>query len=223
MDMLVNNVRIAKAVCAALQTRPVSHVVYISSDAVYKDSREALTEASCAEPESLHGVMHLTREVALKQAYAGPLAIVRPTLVYGYEDPHNGYGPNRFRRLAADGKNIVLFGEGEELRDHVYVADIAAMVRLILIYGSSGLANAASGTVTSFRELANHAASAFGAASTITSVPRKGPMPHGGYRHFNNSAVLAAFPGFRFTPWREGLSEVYHRQLKEAQGCHYQS
>jgi hypothetical protein len=27
-------------------------------------------------------------------------------------DPHNGYGPNRFRRLAAAGQEIVLFGEG---------------------------------------------------------------------------------------------------------------
>jgi nucleoside-diphosphate-sugar epimerase len=36
-------------------------------------------------------------------------------------DPHNGYGPNRFRRLAAGGEEIVLFGEGEERRDHVQV------------------------------------------------------------------------------------------------------
>ena len=30
-----------------------------------------------------------------------PVGILRPTLVYGANDPHNGYGPNRFRRLAA--------------------------------------------------------------------------------------------------------------------------
>ena len=47
------------------------------------------------------------------------LAILRPTLIYGAGDPHNGYGPNRFRRLAATGKPIILFGEGEERRDHV--------------------------------------------------------------------------------------------------------
>ena len=28
------------------------------------------------------------------------LCIVRPTLVYGANDPHNGYGPNKFIRLA---------------------------------------------------------------------------------------------------------------------------
>jgi nucleoside-diphosphate-sugar epimerase len=40
-------------------------------------------------------------------------------------DPHNGYGPNRFRRLAAAGQEIVLFGGGEERRDHVLVDDVA--------------------------------------------------------------------------------------------------
>jgi len=48
-----------------------------------------------------------------------PLAILRPTLVYGAGDPHNGYGPNRFRRLASANQPIVLFGEGEERRPAV--------------------------------------------------------------------------------------------------------
>src|SRR5438477_2838285 len=61
-EMLIENVRMAAAVCAALVTRPVAHVVYISSDAVYRDSRELLSESSCAEPGSLHGAMHLVRE-----------------------------------------------------------------------------------------------------------------------------------------------------------------
>jgi nucleoside-diphosphate-sugar epimerase len=125
--MLRENVEMAAAVCAALKARPVAHVVYISSDSVYKDSSQPLTETSCAEPASLHGIMHLAREVALREAHPGPLALVRPTLVYGLDDPHNGYGPNRFRRLAAAGKDIVLFGEGEERRDHVDVEDIAEL------------------------------------------------------------------------------------------------
>ena len=29
------------------------------------------------------------------------LAIVRPSAIYGLADPHDSYGPNRFRRLAA--------------------------------------------------------------------------------------------------------------------------
>lgn len=95
LAMLRENLVMAEAVCTALRKRPVSHVIYISSDAVYEDSREPITEITSAAPSSLHGAMHLTREIALREAFSGPLALVRPTLVYGLDDPHNGYGPNR--------------------------------------------------------------------------------------------------------------------------------
>jgi UDP-glucose 4-epimerase len=206
--MLLENLRMAEAVSTALVQRPVAHVVYVSSDAVYKDSDGPLNETSCAEPGSLHGVMHLAREVLLKNVFAGPLALVRPTLVYGFDDPHNGYGPNRFRRLAAEGKEIVLFGEGEERRDHVFVDDIAELIRRILVQRSSGVVNAVSGEVASFRTLAEFCAAQFKSGSKIKGSPRSGPMPHNGYRPFAPSAALIAFPGFRFASWRDGLSAV---------------
>lgn len=211
LPMLRDNLVMCEAVCKAAKARPPAQVVYISSDAVYKDSMEPLGEDSCAEPASYHGVMHLAREVALRQEYAGPLAIVRPTLVYGLDDPHNGYGPNRFRRFAAEGKEIVLFGEGEERRDHVDVQDIAELVRLIILHRSAGVANAVSGEVVSFRELAEHAAAAFSPRVAVKGSPRSGPMPHNGYRPLSNRAAREAFPGFRFKGWREGLSAVHAR------------
>jgi UDP-glucose 4-epimerase len=213
LSMLADNITMISAVCEALRARPVAHVIHIGSDAVYKDAATPLTEASCAQPDSFHGVMHLAREVALRQSYAGPMALVRPTLVYGADDPHNGYGPNRFRRLAAEGREIVLFGEGEERRDHVFVEDVAELVRHIVLHRSQGVANAVSGEVVSFRTLAEFAAAEFGGRSRVIGSPRSGPMPHGGYRPFDNGAVLKAFPGFRFRSWREGLAEV-HRQVR---------
>jgi len=217
LRMLIENTHMAQAVCNALKTKSVDHVIYISSDAVYKDSPKALTEDSCAEPGGIHGVMHLTREVALSQEYAGPLAFVRPTLVYGLDDPHNGYGPNRFRRLAAAGEDIVLVGEGEEQRDHVDVNDIAELVYLMVMHRSSGVANAVSGEVVSFKELADQASVAFAAHVKVTGSIRNGPMPHNGYRAFDNATVLNAFPGFRFKNWREGLSALHQRQREETQ------
>jgi UDP-glucose 4-epimerase len=204
--MLLENMRMGEAVCAALKHQPVAHVVYVSSDAVYKDSSEALSESSCAEPGSLHGVMHLAREVMLRSEFSGPLALVRPTLTYGIDDPHNGYGPNRFRRLAAERKEITLFGDGEEQRDHVAVADIAELVLRVVLHRSTGVVNAVSGDTVSFRTLSEFVAAQFTPPVAIKSSPRVGPMPHNGLRPFAPSAALAAFPGFTFTPWREGLA-----------------
>src|SRR5258706_2003914 len=130
--MLIDNLRMAEAVCAALAAQSIAHLVYISSDAVYSDDANPVTERSCQQPSSLHGAMHLAREVMLQTAFKLPLAILRPTLIYGAKDPHNGYGPNRFLRLAAKGEAITLFGEGEEMRDHVHIDDVAMLVIAVL-------------------------------------------------------------------------------------------
>ena len=115
-----------------LSAAPVAHVVNISSDAIYADGPVPLTEETPAAPTSLHGAMHLAREIALRAELRVPVAMLRPTLIYGAADPHNGYGPNRFRRLAAAGQEIVLFGEGEERRDHVAVDDVAEIALRVL-------------------------------------------------------------------------------------------
>ncbi len=73
--------------------------------------------------------------------------MLRPTLIYGAADPHNGYGPNRFCRLAAAGEEIVLFGEGEERRDHVAVEDVAEIAFRVLMRRSRGVLNLATGDV----------------------------------------------------------------------------
>jgi nucleoside-diphosphate-sugar epimerase len=151
---LVKNLRMMEQVCAALQSRPVDHVVYVSSDAVYADEANPVSERSTCQPSSLHGMMHAARELMLRQTVRAPLAVLRPSLLYGAADPHNGYGPNRFRRLAAEGKAIALFGEGEEMRDHVLIDDISALAYSMLYHRSQGVLNGATGRSVSFRRVA---------------------------------------------------------------------
>lgn len=216
MAMLRDNLTIIETFCEALAAQPVAHVVNIGSDAVYADAPLPLNEDSCASPGSLHGVMHLTRELMLREA-AGetPFATLRPTLIYGADDPHNGYGPNRFRRLAAAGQEIVLFGEGEERRDHVYIEDVAALAVRILRHRSQGSLNAATGQVVSFRQAAEMVVSHFSQPVAIKGSPRVGPMPHGGYRPFDPAATLAAFPDFQYTAPSDGFAAA-HRAAMEA-------
>lgn len=203
--MLAENVGMISAVCDAIAAVPPAHVVYVSSDAVYADSDALLTEASCAEPSSLHGAMHLTRELMLAHAFAGPLCRLRPTLIHGPGDPHNGYGPNRFRRLVEAGEPIVLFGDGEERRDHVYIDDVGAIIANVVQRRSAGVLNVATGSVHSFRDVADAVARIADRPIVISSTPRSGPMPHRGYRAFDVAATYAAFPGFEYTPLERGL------------------
>lgn len=197
-QMLIDNLLMAKTVCEAVKQSSPEHLIYISSDAVYADSDQPLTESSPAQPASLHGVMHLAREVMLANAYQGSLCILRPTLIYGENDPHNGYGPNKFLRLAKAGENIQLFGNGEEKRDHVWVEDVAEIITLSLLSQSEGVLNIVSGEVVSFSEIANKIASISSNQISITNLPRVGKMPHNGYRAFDNANTYLAFPQFKY-------------------------
>jgi len=210
-EMLVANIQMGAAVCQALRASPVQHVIYISSDAVYADSDQPLTEQSCAQPASLHGAMHLTREVMLYNSVADTLCTLRPTLIYGADDPHNGYGPNQFCRLAAAGEDIVLFGNGEERRDHVWVEDVAKIVTRVLLFQSIGCLNIATGKVHSFREIAELVCQLFSDQVAVTARARIGQMPHNGCRPFNTVATANTFTDFDFVTIDNGLAAITAR------------
>jgi UDP-glucose 4-epimerase len=66
VDMLRDNMAIAAAMVKAAAGVGLGQVVNISSDTVYADSAEPLTERSVTAPETLHGVTHLAREVMFR-------------------------------------------------------------------------------------------------------------------------------------------------------------
>ena len=206
VTMLMQNLRMAESVCDALGKVAPAHVVYISSDAVYADDQNPVTESSYCAPPTLPGRMHSARELMLKNAVSCPVSLLRPTLIFGAADPHSGYGPNRFRRQAEKGEGISIFGEGEERRDHVLVDDVARLAVLMLQHRSRGALNAVTGVSTSFADIAAIVAKLHN--GRVVSVPRPGPRPHLLHRFFDITDCHKAFPEFRFTPLADGLAAV---------------
>lgn len=210
-QMLVSNLIMMEIIINAIERVGLKRVVYLSSDAVYSDIKTPMNEESPTEPYSLHGIMHLTREVMLQNLSSINLSIVRPTLVYGENDPHNGYGPNQFFRLAATGQNIKLFGAGEENRDHVYVYDVAKIICETLLSDHIGILNIASGEIVTFKKIAEIISNLYDNKITINETIRSGKMPHNGYRSFNISKLENLFPKIKMTKIEKGLKDYYNR------------
>ncbi|MFO0953593.1 MAG: NAD-dependent epimerase/dehydratase [Isosphaeraceae bacterium] len=213
---LVDNLLMAKTVCQALAEAPVRHLVYISSDAVYSDASGLIGEWSPCDPTTLHGLMHLTRERLLEQTalrHQFSYTVMRPTLLFGAGDTHNGYGPNRFIRSALADRRITLFGEGEERRDHVYVRDLCRLIALVLWHQSEGVLNVASGVSASFREIARQVARCVGNGVEVCGVPRQSAVTH---RHFDVTERLRSFPGFASTPLDQALATTVSRMTEPA-------
>ena len=210
IDTMMANLKMAEAVCDALSRQPVSQVVYISSDAVYPMGEESVSEESCAAPGDLYGTMHKAREVMFQSTVQGPLAILRPTLVYGAGDSHNSYGPNRFRRVAkADGK-ITIGGNGEETRDHIFVGDVARLIGMVLNHRSSGILNLATGRSMSFYDVAHLVAGQFGGTVEVICTERNAPITH---RAFDIAATRKAFPDLDFMPLEEGVAKAHAEEI----------
>ena len=126
LTMFVNNIIMINNFLLNIKNIKIKKFLYVSSDAVYSDSKNLINENSETNPENLHGIMHLTREKILLNYFKNNLIIVRPTLIYGKDDPHKGYGPNLFIKNALSHKEVSLFGEGEELRDHIDISLVSS-------------------------------------------------------------------------------------------------
>ena len=184
--------------------------MYFSSDAVYSSAVSRVTEETPPSPQDLYGAMHHTREIMVRSLGKVPLLVIRPTLVYGTEDTHNAYGPNRFRRAAQKDGRIQLFGGGEETRDHIHVDDVAALTVRALLHRSAGTLNVATGRSVSFRELAGLVAKQFARPIEIAHTPRANPITH---RHYDVTALIKAFPDFRFTPLEDGVARCHGEMM----------
>ena len=205
--MLTENIQLITNIAEALRGKKLTYLLNISSDAVYGDSMQPMTEEAIIEPLAAHGIMHCMREYILEHRVAAPIGHLRPTLIFGAGDPHNGYGPNSFLRLAKAGKNIELFGNGEEQRDHVFVGDVATLAVAMIAAKTTGAVNAVSGRVTSFLELAEAAQKMAPQPIELIRKPRSGPMPHNGYRAFDNARAKALCPALHFRKVTDYITE----------------
>jgi len=214
IEAIISNLKMINNLKKVLNKINFSHLIYVSSDAVYKDSEKMISESNCAEPDSEHGLMHLCREKLLI-SFSDRLAIIRPTLIYGLKDPHNGYGPNQFLRKIMSNEDITLFGKGEELRDHVSINTVSLIIKNILLWKSVGVINAVSGEGVRFKEIAEYMIQKLKSNSKIIETERVGKMPHNGYRLFNNKLLKASFKNISILTWKEGIGLLCDQAIRK--------
>jgi UDP-glucose 4-epimerase len=203
----LKNVAMIDHLCTALSRSSCAHVVYVSSDSVYDSRFIQINEETPCESNDLYALAHIVREKLLAEACQSAnvaLAIVRPCAIYGAGDTHNSYGPNRFLGTARREGRIVLFGEGEEVRDHVYIDDVARIIVECLLHSSTGVMNAVSGAAVSFLEVARKIVAAVGRPVAIETTPRRVPIVH---KRFDAAALFQAFPEFAATSLDAGIRE----------------
>lgn len=200
------NLAMMEQVCAALSRSGAAHLIYVSSDAVYGTAVTRVDAQTPVAPADLYGAMHTTREL-MARALPVPLCVLRITGVYGPGDPHNSYGPNRFRRMAESDRRITMFGAGDDKRDHVFVGDVARLIAECIRHQTTGVINVATGQSTAFKRVAQLVAQQFTQPIEIVEASRSNPVTH---RHYDVTPLIKAFPRFQFMSLEDGVA-LTHR------------
>jgi UDP-glucose 4-epimerase len=199
------NVAMIASVATALGAAEVAACVYLSSDGVHGSSDAMVSEQTPAQPEGYYPIAKYAGELVLATASAAhwvPLLVLRPVAIFGPGDTHDAYGPNRFARTARAEGRIVLFGDGEELRDHLYVDDFAAYAASLIERRATGVFNVASGVARSFAEVAEAIRDLAPDHVRIERAPRAVPITH---RRVDNAALLEAAADVQQTDFVDAL------------------
>jgi nucleoside-diphosphate-sugar epimerase len=154
----------------------VKKVVLASSAAVYGDVTVfPVAEDVGCRPVSPYGIHKLASEHALAY-YSAVHGVATTSLrffnVYGpRQDPSSPYSGviSIFAARARAGRDLVIFGDGEQTRDFVYVGDVArAVVGAAMSTAADGAAlNVGTGRETTINQLARAVVDLCGGGSTI--------------------------------------------------------
>ncbi|MEE9296642.1 MAG: NAD-dependent epimerase/dehydratase family protein [Phycisphaerae bacterium] len=117
-------------VCEAAQAGGVERLVYVSSSEVYGTARQVpMSETHPLHPTTVYGAAKLAGEhyaKALQHTCGLAVVIVRPFNTYGPREPWRGTRAEvipRFILQLRGGRPPVIFGDGSQTRDFIYVDD----------------------------------------------------------------------------------------------------
>ncbi|MDR1706363.1 MAG: GDP-mannose 4,6-dehydratase [Clostridiales bacterium] len=173
----------------------VRSLVMASSAAVYGEPRSLpLTEEHTAAPLSPYGLSKLTCERYLAwygNAYNMNCIALRYSNVYGPGQGISGEGGVAaiFADRLRSGRQPVIYGDGGQTRDFVYVGDVARANRLAAVYPGklNGVMNIGTGEAVSVNELL----SIMGGVLGVSPAPRYENPREGDIRHSRLSGEKA--------------------------------
>lgn len=196
------NIKMIENFISGIKNKKLSHLIYFSSDAVYSFDNTLINEQTPTFSSDYYSLMHITREIIIRSETNCPSLFIRPTAVYGYDDTHNSYGPNRFIKNALLDKKITLGGNGEETRDHIFIDDLIKITTSCIKFKTIGFLNAATGRSISFMDLAKIIKKNIPEVNIITTE-RNNPIT---YRTFDINNFSSCFSNFSFTDLDSSIS-----------------
>lgn len=190
-----------------------------SGGTVYGLQQKILSEASRTEPFSPHGIIKRTIESFLEYArlkHQLNYDIYRISNVYG-EGQNVGKGLgfiNTALENIINQRPVEIYGDGENVRDYIYVQDVVKMLLLSRSkdLNNSDIYNVSSGDSISLNDLTALIREVTEADFEVKYVPSR--LSDNSKVFLDNSKIMQFFNGTRLTSLQEGIKNTY-RFLQE--------
>lgn len=188
-------------------------VVFASSAAVYGLNEEIpLKENSQCDPVSPYGLNKWVGEMYCEkwnEIFGLDTLCYRFSNVYGPRQGTIGEGGvvSIFIQRVAQGKDLTIYGDGEQTRDFIYVQDVAEAIYRGVEKDLSGIYNLSTNTGISVNQLIE----TIGELADIKNVnyenERQGDIKHS---RLDNTKIKSDLDWEPFHTYKEGLEKTYH-------------
>jgi UDP-glucose 4-epimerase len=204
----------------AISKLSVKKVAFVSSaGTVYGTTNGKVAEDFDKKPFSPYGIMKLTMENFLnyyRTKYNIQYDIYRVSNVYGEgQDIGKGLGIiNTFLEKILEENKVKIYGDGQAIRNYIYVKDVAELLSLSLrITDRSDIYNISSDTTLSINQLVTILKEIV--SKDFNVVYENGRQSDNSYIDLDNDKVLKQFSAFSFTPISKGILKTYEFLKKE--------
>jgi UDP-glucose 4-epimerase len=193
----------------------VKKIAFLSSaGTIYGMTKQKVTETSDKNPFSPYGIIKLTIENFLlyfKTKYNINYDIYRVSNVYGEgQNTSKGLGLiNTLLEKIISEKRITVFGDGENLRNYIYVKDVAELLSYSITTdtGISSTYNVSSDDTLTINQVVDLIRGVVEEDFVVNKTDNR--LSDNAAIDLDNSKLKKAFPDFRFTPIKEGIAKTY--------------
>jgi len=199
--------------------KDIKRFVYASTTAVYGEgNRLPLREDFPQRPISIYGASKASAEFyceTFRQCYGLQTVILRYFNVYGPKQKYNSYCDvmANFLNKILNNRPLVIFGDGEQTRDFVYIDDVveATILALENPHAIGNTINICTGKASSINELVHTLNKSCGRiCEAVYTAPRKGDIKD----NYGDPTKVVEILGFRA---RINLQDGLERTIKHAQ------
>ena len=212
IDIFEKNIVIIDNFIRAVIAVSPNKIIFISSASVYGEDvvhSDKIDENTPVVNRSYYGMAKYMSELLLDKVCSEintKLTILRPPLVYGDGDTSFGYGPTGFLRKAIDGETNIIWGDGNELREFIYIDDVVNIINRLVNSEFEGILNIVSGKSYTYSDVIRIIKDNFCFDIDVVSRERsKEKVDH----IFSNKLIKEVLINYKFIDLKSGMQLMY--------------